>query len=147
MGNVRQRAILAGYRSGIEQDISDQLKKKKIKAEYEPFKIPYSIPQSIHKYTPDFVLGNGIVIESKGKFLSTDRKKHLLIQEQYPNLDLRFVFSNSRSRLRKGSKTTLAVWCEKNGFLYADRLVPLEWMREKINKPSLALINSFVGAK
>ena len=87
------------------------------------------------------------VIESKGRFLSTDRKKHQLIKEQYPELDLRFVFSNSRSRIRKGSKTTLSDWCEKNGFLFADRLVPLEWMREKINKPSMLLIDNFMGAK
>lgn len=139
---VRQRALKAGYRSGIEQDISVQLKEKKIEAVYEPFKIPYSVPKSSHKYTPDFVLGNGIVLESKGRFLHADRKKHLLIQEQYPNLDLRFIFSNSRSRLRKGSKTTYADWCKKNGFLYADKLVPLTWMKEKVNKSSLLIIDS-----
>lgn len=139
--NVRQRALKAGYRSGIEQDISEQLKKKKIEAEYEPFKIPYIMPESHHTYTPDFVLGNGIVLESKGRFLHSDRKKHCLIQDQYPNLDLRFVFSNSRSRLRKGSKTTYAIWCEKNGFLYADKVVPVNWLKEKTNKKSLTIIS------
>lgn len=143
--NVRQRAIRAGYRSGIEQDISEQLKKKNIDADYEPFKIPYVMPESYHTYTPDFVLGNGIVLESKGRFLHADRKKHQLIQEQYPDLDLRFVFSSSRSRLRKGSKTTYAIWCEKNGFLYADKVVPIDWLKEKTNKKSLNIIQQIIG--
>lgn len=145
--NVRQRAIKAGYRSGIEQDISEQLKERKIEAEYEPFKIPYTMPESYHTYTPDFVMGNGIVLESKGRFLHADRKKHCLIREQYPDLDLRFVFSNSRSRLRKGSKTTYAIWCEKNGFSYADKIVPVEWLKEKTNNKSLKIINQIIGEK
>ena len=144
--NVRQRAIRAGYRSGIEQDISEQLQEKKIEAEYEPFKIPYSVPESKHTYTPAFVLGNGLVLESKGRFMNADRKKHCLIKAQYPDLDLRFVFSNSRSKLNKGSKTTYASWCEKNGFLYADKMVPLEWLKEKPNKKSLKVISKILGA-
>ena len=144
--NVRQRAIRAGYRSGIEQYISEQLQEKKIEAEYEPFKIPYSVPESKHTYTPDFVLGNGLVLESKGRFMNADRKKHCLIKAQYPDLDLRFVFSNSRSKLNKGSKTTYASWCEKNGFLYADKMVPLEWLKEKPNKKSLKVISKILGA-
>ena len=143
--NVRQRAIKAGYRSGIEQDISDQLKTKRVQAEYEPFKIPYVMPSSRHNYTPDFVLANGIVLESKGRFLHADRKKHCLIAEQYPDLDLRFIFSSSRSRLRKGSKTTYAIWCEKNGFLYADKIVPIDWLKEKTNLQSLKLIQQIIG--
>ena len=43
-------------------------------------------------YKPDFVLNNGIIIEAKGWFKARDRVKHLLIQEQYPELDIRFCF-------------------------------------------------------
>jgi len=83
------------------------------------------------KYTPDFLLPNGIIIETKGRFTPADRMKHLAIQKQHPNLDIRFVFSNSKSKLRKGAKTTYADWCDKNGFLYADKDVPQEWLDEK----------------
>ncbi|API58493.1 hypothetical protein BSL82_03555 [Tardibacter chloracetimidivorans] len=46
-------------------------------------------------------------------------------------LDIRFVFSRSSSPIYKGSKTTLGAWCEKNGFLYADKTIPEEWIKEK----------------
>jgi len=94
---------------------------------YEQFKIKYEVNE-IRTYTPDFELPNGIIIESKGRFVAADRKKHLLVQKQYPSLDIRFVFSNSRAKISKGSKTTYAMWCEKNGFQYADKLIPKEWL-------------------
>jgi len=92
-------------------------------------------------YTPDFVLPNGIIIESKGLFTSEDRRKHLLIKKQHPSLDIRFVFSNSRSKLRKGSKSTYASWCDTKGFLYYDRIVPLPWLKEKGKAMKLKLIS------
>ena len=141
--NTRVRAIRAGYKSGIEKDVADQIRRAGKEVQYEPFKIPYVIPESDHHYTPDYVLPNGIVIETKGRFLLSDRKKHILIKEQYPDLDIRFVFSRSNGRLRKGSKTTYAVWCQKNGFMYADTLIPAEWLKEKKNLASLKLIKAF----
>ena len=141
--NARKSAIQRGYRSGLEDNIGKQLKQLNIDAEYEPFRIPYYIPKSDHTYTPDFVLPNGIVIESKGRFTIEDRKKHMLCKDQYPDLDLRFVFSNSKSKIRKGSKTTLAMWCEKYGFLYADKLIPNAWLQERHNRKSLKVIEQW----
>lgn len=123
---VRLRALKAGYRSGLEESVANQLKKLGIKVEYETTKIAYRVEET-RKYTPDFVLPNGIIIETKGRFVAADRKKHLLIKKQHPELDIRFVFTNSRAKLSKGSKTTYADWCIKNGFLYADKEIPLEW--------------------
>jgi len=142
----RARAIAAGYRSGLEEKVQSDLVKQGVEAEYECFKIPYVVPQSDHYYTPDFLLPNGIVIETKGRFTIEDRRKHLLLQEQYPELDLRFVFTNSNAKIRKGSKTTLAMWCEKHGFDYADKLVPRNWLSEKHNRESLKIINSLRNA-
>ena len=51
------------------------------------------------KYKPDFVLPNGIIIETKGQFLSSDRTKHKLIAKQNPLLDIRFVFSNPNTKI------------------------------------------------
>ena len=42
-----------------------------------------------------------------------DRRKHLAIQKQHPELDIRFVFSNAQAKLYKGSKTRYSGWCEK----------------------------------
>jgi hypothetical protein len=81
-------------------------------------------------YTPDFILPNGIIIETKGRFTAADRRKHLAIKKQHPNLDLRFVFESSKRKLSKGSKTTYASWCERHKFQYADRVIPLDWIGE-----------------
>ena len=117
-----------GFRSGLEEKVGDQLKKLYGSVEYETEKIKYAINE-VRTYTPDFKLPNGVIIETKGRFTPDDRKKHLLIKEQYPDLDIRFVFSNSNNKIRKGSKTSYADWCTKNGFLYADKLIPEGWLR------------------
>ena len=117
-----------GYRSGLEDRISKQLKSLSVPVKYEEMKIKYAINE-VRTYTPDFELPNGIIIESKGRFVVADRKKHLLIQKQHPDLDIRFVFSNSRAKINKGSKTTYGMWCDKHGFLYADKLIPEEWIK------------------
>lgn len=117
-----------GYRSGLEDRISKQLKSLSVPVKYEEMKIKYAINE-VRTYTPDFELPNGIIIESKGRFVVADRKKHLLIKKQYPELDIRFVFSNSRAKINKGSKTTYGMWCDKHGFLYADKLIPKEWIK------------------
>lgn len=118
-----------GYRSGLEDRISNQLKSLGVPVRYEELKVKYEIHET-RSYTPDFELPNGIIVESKGRFVAADRKKHLLIKQQHPKLDIRFVFSNSRAKINKGSPTSYAVWCEKHGFLYSDKLIPEEWINE-----------------
>ena len=127
---TRQQAIKAGYRSGLEHKTAEMLKKKKVKYTYEETKIKWE-DYRIRKYTPDFILHNGIVIETKGRFTREDRRKHLAIKRQYgKEYDIRFVFSNSRSKLYKGAKSSYGDWCNKNGFLYADKEIPEEWINE-----------------
>jgi hypothetical protein len=118
-----------GFRSGLEGKVAKQLEVLGVKVEYETTKVKYVIPESLHTYTPDFVLPNGIVVETKGRFVVADRKKHLLIKQQHPDLDIRFVFQNSKNKITKGSKTTYADWCIKNGFQYADKEIPDKWLR------------------
>jgi hypothetical protein len=124
----RLHAIKNGYRSGLEDDISEQLRKLDVPFKYEELKIKYQVNET-RTYTPDFELPNGIIIESKGRFVSADRKKHLKVKEQYPKLDIRFVFSNSKGKINKGSKTTYAMWCDKYGFKYADKEIPEKWLK------------------
>ena len=132
--NIKSRGLKYGYRSGLEKRIQEQLNGLSVEYEYEKLKIEYEVHE-VRKYTPDFViLSNGIIVESKGRFVVADRKKHLLIQKQRPDLDIRFVFSNSKAKINKGSKTTYGDWCNKHGFLYADKLIPEEWLYEKVPK-------------
>jgi len=127
---VRQRAIKAGYRSGLEEDTAKMLTKMKVPYTYEKTKIKWE-DFMVRTYTPDFVLHNGIIIETKGRFMAADRRKHLEIRKQYGDeYDIRFVFSNSKSKLSKGAKSSYGDWCTKNGFLYADKVIPKEWLNE-----------------
>ena len=98
MYKVRQDAIRKGYRSGLEDSTAEDLRGRRVGFTYEETKITYTKPASTHTYTPDFELSDsGIIVETKGRFLPDDRKKHLLIREQHPELDIRFVFSNSKA--------------------------------------------------
>ena len=125
-----RNGIRHGYHSGLEYDVSIQLDDLGVPYTYEEVKIKFEQPASQHTYTPDFQLPNGIIVETKGRFLPKDRKKHLLVKAQHPDLDIRFVFSNPNAKISKGSKTTCAKWCEKNGFKYAKGRVPEEWIHE-----------------
>jgi hypothetical protein len=125
-----RHAIKHGYRSGLEETIAKDLEEAGVSFLYEDKKITYQVNQ-VRTYTPDFILPNGIIIETKGRFVVADRMKHLMIREQYPHLDLRFVFSNSRNKIRKGSKTTYGDWCTKHGFQYADKRIPDEWLTQQ----------------
>ena len=120
-----------GFRSGLEEAIADELEKAQITFEYEETKLKYIKPQKTHTYTPDFYLPKQkIFIETKGMFTTADRQKMKLVKAQHPDLDIRFIFSNSRSRISKQSKTTYGMWCEKYGFIYADKTIPKEWINE-----------------
>lgn len=127
----RARAIKEGYRSGLEEAVAHDLDKRGVKYTYETVKVKYIIPESKHTYTPDFILDNGIIVETKGRFVTADRKKHLLIKSQHPELDIRFVFAYPNSKLDKDSKTTYAGWCQKHGFLFAKGSIPEAWVKER----------------
>jgi hypothetical protein len=116
-----------GFKSGLEETVSKQITSKGYEANYEGDVIPYVIPESNHNYHPDFKLPSGIYVETKGRLVASDRKKHVLIKKQHPELDIRFLFSNSHNKIAKKSKTTYADWCTKNGFIYADKVIPNSW--------------------
>ena len=131
ISKARANAIKHGYRSGFEHKVADQLTEANVKYQYEKTVIDYIKPQTNHTYTIDFTLPNGILVETKGRWVLEDRKKHLLIKEQHPELDIRIVFQNSKGKIRKGSKTTYADFCDKNGIIWADKTIPESWYNEK----------------
>lgn len=119
-------------RSGLEKKVATYLDQKKISYEYEKTVIKYQVPESTHRYTPDFILPNGIIIECKGRFTPADRKKMSLVIEQNPELDIRMLFMLDNT-LSKSSKTTYSMWCEKRGIKYAVSkagVVPKEWLKK-----------------
>ena len=132
------------YRSKFEGEIAQQLKKKKVEYSYEPSwgKLSYTIPAKDALYTPDFYIttksGKQIIIEAKGIWDFQDRHKHLLLRRKYPDLDIRFVFYNSKNKIRKGSKTTYRDICEGKGrgmfkgicWKYSDKKIPQDWLME-----------------
>jgi predicted nuclease of restriction endonuclease-like RecB superfamily len=127
-----QVAIKHGFRSGLEESINDLLKESNKIFGYETEKLPYIQPEKKHKYTPDFVMiksgGKKMYIETKGRWVKTDRLKFDLLFEQYPDIDIRFVFQNPNAKLYKGSKTTYAQYCDKKGWLWAKKEIPQEWL-------------------
>ncbi len=132
------------YRSKLEQEIAKDLENKNTHFDFEPSwgKVDYTIPAKRSTYTPDFYIktrsGKTIVIEGKGLWIYQDRFKHLLVRQSRPDLDIRFVFSNSKNKIRKGSKTTYADICNGKGrgffkgvtWKFADRKIPQEWINE-----------------
>jgi len=122
-------AIKHGYRSGFEHRVSAQLNEAEIKFGYEDTVIKYIKPETKHTYTIDFTLPNGILVETKGRWVLEDRKKHLLIKKQHPELDIRIVFQSARTKIRKGSKTTYGDFCDKHGIPWAEKSIPESWLK------------------
>ena len=116
---------MAGYRSGLEERLAKYLDKENVPYLYEVEKFSY-VTES--KYTPDFFLPNGVIIEAKGFFKPSDRRKMLAVQKAHPHLDIRFVFQRDNT-LSKNSKTTYGGWCDKHGFpfcIFPD--IPPSWL-------------------
>ena len=101
-----------GFRSGLEVKIAEELKELSIPFIYEGMKIEWE-DLAYRMYTPDFVLPNGIIIETKGRFTVADRRKHILIKKQHPKLDIRFVFENENMGEKKCKSATseFAMFC------------------------------------
>jgi hypothetical protein len=120
----------AGYRSKFELFLAKKLIQNKIKFEYEKKKITY-VPK-IRTYTPDFYIpATNIYIEAKGEFDKADRVKMALVKEQHKDLDIRMVFMNARNKIYKGSKTTYADWCLKHNYRWAEKVIPMEWLKNE----------------
>lgn len=130
MVKAKRQHLKYRYRSGLEKSTALVLAECQKTVRYEQLKIEWE-DLRYRTYTPDFQLDNGIFIETKGIFDSEDRYKHIEIRKQHPELDIRFIFSNAKGKLYKGSKTTYATWCEKNNFLYSHRLIPSKWLTER----------------
>lgn len=119
------------FRSNYEKTVYQTAKEGGFSVEYEPFSLSYLVKGN---YYPDFILPNGIIVEAKGYFDSRARAKMVAVKKHNPNLDIRMLFMNSKTKVRKGSKLTYADWCNKYGFPFADGMIPVEWFNEEVSE-------------
>ncbi len=139
INTITERKKKTRYRSNLEVEFANDLQNKGLTFEYEGCRIPY-VPKLRH-YTPDFYIAKfDFYVETKGLFTIGDRTKHLLIKEQYPDLDIRFIFSRPTNKLDKRTKTTYGDWCDRYGFLYSKDRIPREWMMTSKKKKKISKI-------
>ncbi len=122
-------------KSGLEEVVYNFLTNNDCRFKYEGMKITYFQPEVKKTYKPDFPIKFSFIVETKGAFNSADRKKMKLIKKQNPKLDIRFVFSNSKTKIGKKSQTTYGKWCELNNFPYhcihtTKETFPKDWLKE-----------------
>ena len=87
-----------GFRSGLEEQVGAELRAAGVDYTFEEMVIEYEV-HKVCKYTPDFVLPNGIIIETKGRFTTDDRMKHRAIREQFYDC-LLYTSPSPRDRTR-----------------------------------------------
>ncbi|MGH7746923.1 MAG: endonuclease I [Candidatus Dormibacteria bacterium] len=109
--DIRIRRRHGTKRSGLEVEVGKLI--EPLGFLYEKERVYYTVPEKVHFYLPDWEL-DSVLIETKGRFTSTDRKKILLVKEQNPELQLLMVFGRPQNTLSKKSKTTYGDWCTAN---------------------------------
>lgn len=130
------------FRSAGEMLMTTFLEGKRVKFLYEErtLKIPYTVPASEHDYLPDFFLkkkdGTIMYIDYKGVWDLEDRRKHLLVQQQHPNLDIRMVFERDPRKQyigAKGKSATYADICTKGSGRgpWKDFSLPFTWVKKE----------------
>ena len=103
---------------------------------YEPERWSWNPPPK--KYTVDFKVvradGSCFYVEYKGYFRTEDKTKMAAIKKQYPEKDIRLVFTYpdkpvEGATVRKdGTKLSNAEWATKNGYKFAEKTIPDEWL-------------------
>lgn len=134
MRRTRFKGKETGHRSGFEQSGQLILQSAGVGFEYEPKdkKLTYVKPETTHKYLPDYIIKtNGYHFEFKGLFTATDRKKILYVIEQNPSVKLIMVFQQPNKKLSKASKTTYAMWCDKNNIRWCTLDMIVDIAKEK----------------
>ena len=148
-----KRSENSGFGSGLEKKNHDLLVKLGANFEYESEACKFYYTKPVHKgkcndcqssnvgsnhtYTSDFKIitqsGKEIWVEAKGGgycWTGETRAKHILLSKQFPEREIRFVFTDAQALIKQGSKTTNKQWCARYGFKCASRLIPKAWLEE-----------------
>jgi hypothetical protein len=129
MYKPKYNAYTEGHRSGLEDAFRDLCDKEGLTVGYETDTIPFDTPPQKRRYKPDWTVGEGCYIETKGRFTVQDRKKAILVKEQHPDIRILYVFQRSGNTISKASKTSYADWCKKNEIAYCDFRETEVWMK------------------
>lgn len=122
-----------GFDSWFEFDLYLKMKQ----CSYHHGRIPYT---QRRMYEPDFIYGDDILIEAKGRFRTRDEaRKYVDVRNSLEgNYELVFIFANPRTAMpgaRKradGTRFTMGDWATKHGFRYfTEDTIPLEWSRKR----------------
>jgi len=109
MSRRSRKFRLGNFRSEFEQNVNDFLQKEGFS--YETEKFTYEIPRV---YTPDFIHDSGVIVECKGFFREGDTQKYRAIIDCLPAFhELVFILMKPNQKVRKGTKLTMAEWCNK----------------------------------
>lgn len=117
IGTVKKKKT----RNKFETKIERQLKRAKVRFEYEPERIPYVLARY---YVPDFVLDTPlgrVYIECKGYLRPEHKAKMVAVKKQHPALDIRILFYSRKAKDIR--------WAEKYGFIYAIDTIPTLWLK------------------
>lgn len=131
---AREISKMVGMRSmGEVRFHADNIEgKRNFQSDYEPDTFQYTVEET-RTYTPDFRIttkaGKTFYIEYKGVLDLETRKKMVRVRDQYPKLDIRFVFQKASNKIRKNSKTTYGMWATKNNFKWSDNTIPKGWLK------------------
>ena len=117
-------------RSGFEAKLARALDQAGVPVRYEKTKLKNAVPARPATYMPDFQLPSGVYVEAKGEVTAADRKKHLLVRDQHPTEEIRFVFQTPNRYMSASKSGTYASWCDDNGFQYAKGEIPKAWLKE-----------------
>lgn len=129
------------FRSGFEYNLALQLYDAGVPYEYERERWEYLLPvhrglcdscagtkvYSRRRYTADFFLPNGVVIEAKGKCTSVTRTQLAAVKQHNPDKDLRIVFM-SDNWLTSAHKSRYSDWAKQAGIPCAIGSIPKEWL-------------------
>ena len=140
----RRKVDYAPYHSGYEFQIAQWLSLNGYEFEYEPKAFPYWQPVGRCKcsacgdnkiiksrtYTPDWYLPKfDLWIESKGRFLGSDRTKMIAVRAEYPDLNIKILFMKQDTFGTR--KTTYTEWATKHRYdsaISPNGVIPPEWL-------------------
>lgn len=123
------------YRSNYEDNIAKWMEENNIAFTYETYSFEYTAPvrknrsycaecgakELLHDgwYTPDFFVGDSIIVEAKGRFTAADRRKIKAAIATVPELGdklvMMFMCDNKLSKL---AKQRYSDWCIQEGIDY-----------------------------
>ena len=125
------------YRNKFEARTGQHLDELGVNFDYESERLDYTVTG---RYVPDFIIqtrrGKTLYIETKGNGRSFDgptRRKMVAVKQQHPDKDIRIVFYSDGAigpKRKDGSRLRQSEWADKNGFKWAIREIPQEWLDE-----------------